>query len=178
MKNIVTLVSLFITISLYSQSPQKNDSIPVYNNYSNYKIPGKAKKYTDSFFERDTQHTLGPQYDILTTQADSLYLANNFKQAALTYAKAFEVTGGKGLVKHRYAAACAWAETGSADSAFEQLNRIATKGNYYNVPQITSEKHFQSLNRDKRWNPLIEIINRNMIAEQERLNKGLPRKNK
>jgi hypothetical protein len=119
---------------------------------------------------------LPQEYTSLANQGDSLFTMNNFKDAALIYARAFETFGGKGVVKHRYRAACSWAEIGNSDSAFAQLQRMATKGKYYNVPQITNEQHLQSLHTDSRWKPLIDLINKNMLEEQERLNKGLPQR--
>jgi hypothetical protein len=118
------------------------------------------------------------EYHSLTNQADSLFEAGKFNNAALKYMRAFEVAGGRGIVKHRYRAACSWAETSNIDSAFVQLNQIATKGKYPNMPQITSEKHFLSLHEDRRWKPLLAIINENMLAEQERLNRTIPKNNK
>jgi len=101
------------------------------------------------------------RYSYFSKKADSLYKAKDYKSAAFTYSKAFESLGWKGSQVHRYNAAGAWALAGFADSAFFQLDNIATKSNYLNYAQITSDPALISLHQDKRWKPLLEIIKQN-----------------
>jgi hypothetical protein len=114
------------------------------------------------------------EYLRLTKLADSLLEVKNYKEAAVMYSSAFAANKDMAAVKHRYFAACALAESGETDSAFVQLQRIAIKGKYYNYPQISQEAHFKTLYSDKRWAPLLTIIEKNMLEEQERLNKNKP----
>lgn len=67
----------------------------------------------------------------------------------------------EGSQVHRYNAAGAWALAGFADSAFFQLDNIATKSNYMNDAHIASDSALISLHQDKRWKPLLEIIKQN-----------------
>ncbi len=69
--------------------------------------------------------------------ADSLYNAKDYKKSAMTYSEAFKAIGWKGTSNDRYNAACSWALAGVPDSAFFQLDRIATKSNYTNLAHIT-----------------------------------------
>jgi hypothetical protein len=116
------------------------------------------------------------RYSYFSKKADSLYKVQEYKNAALTYSKAFQSLGWKGLPVHRYNAACAWALAGFADSAFFQLHNIATKANYTNYVQIMGDPALASLHRDKRWNPLLGIIKQNKEkadAAEAKLNKPL-----
>jgi hypothetical protein len=115
-----------------------------------------------------------PTYLALTAKADSLLEKKKYQDAAHTYLSAFSSNNGMAQVKHRYFLACAYAELGKADSAFIQLERIVSKGNYYNYPQITEETHFKKLYADSRWQPLLARIEARMKEEQEKLNKDIP----
>ncbi len=95
-------------------------------------------------------------------KADSLYKAKDYKNAAFTYSSAFKANDWKPApVSNRYNAACSWALANYPDSAFYQLNRIVTKGNYINYEQITTDADLNSLHNDKRWQPLLELIQQN-----------------
>lgn len=117
-----------------------------------------------------------PEYSRLTNLADSLFAQKQYRSSARTYLQAFAANKDMAQVKHRYFAACAWAEAGEADSAFIQLDRIAVKGRHFNYPQISKDLHFQKLYADKRWEPLLAIIQENMKKEQEHMNQNVPKK--
>lgn len=116
---------------------------------------------------------LPQEYLHLVKVADSLYHKKEFKRAADTYSSAFEVNGWKGTSADRYNAACSWALAGVPDSAFFQLDRIATKMNYTNYRHINADADLKLLHKDKRWKPLLEKIRQNKEKEQADLNKPL-----
>ncbi len=113
------------------------------------------------------------QYSDFVKKADSLYKVKDYKNSALNYSSAFKANGWKDFIKDRYNAACSWALSGNADSAFFQLNRIATKVNYSNYEHITTDSDLDGLHRDKRWLPLIELIKQNKDKAEANLNKPL-----
>lgn len=113
------------------------------------------------------------KYSSLVKKADSLYRAKDYKNSAYQYSEAFESNGWKALATDRYNAACSWALSGVADSAFFQLNRIATKSNYTNYGHITTDTDLNSLHQDKRWAPLLEKIKQNKEKAEANLNKPL-----
>lgn len=112
-------------------------------------------------------------YSFYSKKADSLLNAKNFKEAAITYSKAFESIEWKGAQIHRYNAACAWALAEMPDSAFYQLNNIATKAKYTDYVHIVIDTSLYSLHQDKRWEPLIEIIKQNKDKDDSNLNQPL-----
>ncbi|MBK6355036.1 MAG: hypothetical protein IPF46_17005 [Saprospiraceae bacterium] len=112
-------------------------------------------------------------YFDLVTNADSLYNAKDFRSSANKYSDAFKANGWKGLSNDRYNAACSWALAAVPDSAFFQLDRIATKSNYTNYGHITTDPDLNSLHNDNRWKPLIEKIKQNKDKAEVSLNKPL-----
>ena len=113
------------------------------------------------------------EYFTLVKTADALYNAQDFKNSALTYSEAFKSNGWKGLPNDRYNAACSWALAGVADSAFFQLNIIASKANYSNYGHITTDPDLNTLHSDNRWQALLKIIKYNKDKAEENLNKPL-----
>src|SRR5687767_12893288 len=100
-----------------------------------------------------TQLTMAqsPEYLKLIRRADSLYRAKDFRGSASAYSKAFRLNGWKGRSGDRYNAACSWALSEAFDSAFFQLNKIATSMNYQNYAHITTDPDLKGLHADGRW---------------------------
>jgi hypothetical protein len=113
------------------------------------------------------------EYFDLVKKADSLYNAKDFRNSANKYSEAFKANGWKGFPDDRYNAACSWALTAVPDSAFFQLDRIATKSNYTNYEHITTDPDLNSLHNDNRWKPLLEKIKQNKDKAEANLNKPL-----
>ena len=113
------------------------------------------------------------EYLKLIKKGDSLYNAKEFKMSAEVYSSAFKVNGWKGRSGDRYDAACSWALVNNADSAFFQLNRIATKADFKNYKHITGDTDLNSLHADPRWLPALEIIKQNKEKAEVNLNKPL-----
>lgn len=106
-------------------------------------------------------------------KAEEYYDTKDYKKSAEYYSKAFAANGYKGLPDDRYNAACSWALTGNADSSFDQLERIATKGLYSDLSHLTTDRDLVSLYNDKRWEPLIALVKKNKDKKEEGLNKPL-----
>jgi hypothetical protein len=113
------------------------------------------------------------RYGKLTHIADSLYKAKKYLKSGQLYSEAFKLQGWKGSVNDRYNAACSWALAHVADSAFANLQRIASKGKYSNYDHITSDPDLTSLHADARWLPIIELVRQNKEEDEKYLNKGL-----
>ncbi len=114
-----------------------------------------------------------PAYNKLVHQADSLYASGDYKNSALTYSAAFKANDWKATSNDRYNAACSWALSGQPDSAFFNLNRVATLMDYRNYAHITADTDLNSLHKDKRWEPLIAVIKANKEKAEAHLNKPL-----
>jgi len=87
-----------------------------------------------------------------------------YKHSAFMYSSAFKVNDWKGLAHHRYKAACSWALANYPDSAFFQLNRIATKSNFKEYTDLLNDEDFKALHNDSRWLPLLDIVKQNKYA--------------
>ncbi len=101
------------------------------------------------------------EYGTLVSKAYSLYEQKDFLASAQTYTAAFRSNEWKGLPNDRYNAACSWALAGSSDSAFFQLNRIATKSNYANFSHMIGDADLTKLHSDPRWEPLCQLVRAN-----------------
>lgn len=115
------------------------------------------------------------EYYNLIKQADSLYKVKAYTKSAFTYSSAFRVNNGMGIVTDRYNAACSWALANYPDSAFFQLNRISSKGNYMNYNAIISDSDLNSLHNDNRWMPILDAIKKNKKNAESNLNQALIR---
>ncbi|MGQ0828016.1 MAG: DUF6624 domain-containing protein [Bacteroidota bacterium] len=116
---------------------------------------------------------LPEKYYHFIKQADSLYQEKDYKNSAITYSKAFKTIGWKGIPDDRYNAACSWALANYPDSAFFQLNRIATKANYKDYYHVTTDPNLVSLHKDDRWKSLLEIVKMNKYKAEIFLNRAL-----
>ena len=116
---------------------------------------------------------ISQEYFDLVKNAYSLYNSKDYKTSAETYTKAFKSNGWKGLSNDRYNAACSWALASVPDSAFFQLNRIATLMNYTNLGHISTDSDLFSLHDDNRWKPLLEKIKQNKDKVEAKWNKPL-----
>lgn len=113
------------------------------------------------------------EYYDFVGKAEILYKAKDYKNSAVAYSLAFKANGWKGISEDRYNAACSWALANFIDSAFFQLNRIATKGNFADYTRVTTDADLNLLHDDKRWQPLLEIIKQNKEKAEIGLNKPL-----
>jgi hypothetical protein len=116
---------------------------------------------------------ISQEYFDLVKKAESLYDAKDFRNSANKYSDAFKANSWEGLTIDRYNAACSWALAAVPDSAFFQLDRIATKANYTYYEHITIDPDLNSLHNDNRWKPLLEKIKQNKDKAEANLNKPL-----
>lgn len=105
--------------------------------------------------------------------AEKLYDAKDYKNAGLNYSEAFKTLGWKGIPNDRYNAACSYALANMPDSAFFQLNVIASKSNYSNYNHISTDEDLLNLHHDKRWTALLELIKSNQEKKEKNYNKEL-----
>ena len=95
-------------------------------------------------------------------QGDSLYKAKNYNYAAIAFADGIRVEGPTASTGRYRSSAAAWALAGKADSAFHYLRLISgsDKTNKVLARNIEYGEDFISLNKDKRWQPLVDQINK------------------
>ncbi len=121
-----------------------------------------------------TSHAqLSPEYADWVKKAMAFYDAKQYKQSAEAFSHAFESNGWKGMPDDRYNAACSWAQAGNKDSAFFQLNKIATKSNYTDIGHLLVDADLVSLHNDPRWKTLCDLVQQNKDKAEEGLNKPL-----
>jgi hypothetical protein len=113
------------------------------------------------------------EYYEFITKAEKLYEEKEYKNSALSYSAAFKTLGWKGIPNDRYNAACSFTLANMVDSAFFQLNVIATKSNYSNYAHISTDEDLLNLHNDNRWNPLLELIKSNKEKKEINYNKEL-----
>lgn len=101
------------------------------------------------------------KYDAIIRKADSLYQVKDYKNSALAFSNAFNSSNSKITINHRYNAACSYALGNNADSAFFNLNYIATQMNYNKYGHIKTDPDLKLLHTDRRWEPLIGTIKAN-----------------
>lgn len=101
------------------------------------------------------------KYDVLIRKADSLYQVKDYKNSALAFSNAFNSSNSKITINHRYNAACSYALANNPDSAFFNLNYIATQMNYSKYGHIKSDPDLKSLYIDSRWELLIGKVKAN-----------------
>ncbi|MCE3280168.1 MAG: hypothetical protein K0S44_2359 [Bacteroidetes bacterium] len=112
------------------------------------------------------------KYRSLLKKADTFYRTKNYKTASATYTQAFKLNSWKASSDERYNAACAFALAEIPDSAFYYLKMIVKNG-YVKHEQIANDPDLRSLQKDKRWNPLIETVKVNIKNKEAKLNKAL-----
>jgi hypothetical protein len=117
--------------------------------------------------------SLSPEYSQLVKKAEALYNAKDYKASAMIYADAFKANGWKATIDDRYNAACSWALSGNADSAFYHLERIAAKMEYSDYQHITHDSDLNSLHNDSRWASMLAIVQKNKDKAEANLNKPL-----
>lgn len=101
------------------------------------------------------------KYDALIRKADSLYQVKDYKNSALAFSSAFNISNSKITINHRYNAACSYALANILDSAFFNLNHIATHMNYSKFGHIKTDPDLKSLYSDSRWETLIGLVKAN-----------------
>ncbi len=116
-------------------------------------------------------------YNSITTNADKHFKNKNFADAATLYEAAFMLNENKGMVKHRFNAACSYTALNNFDKAFDNLNRIVFGAGFYNQHVFLSYDCLKPLQKDKRWAAVMEGLNKNMQAVQQNLMRDTEIKN-
>ena len=95
-------------------------------------------------------------YD-LVKKATHLYLSKEYKNSGINYSIAFKTSEKSIMLTDRFNAARSWTLAGYPDSAFIQLETIIHE-KCSPFQHIITERDFDTLHSDKRWNPLCETI--------------------
>lgn len=119
--------------------------------------------------------TPSDKYQSLLKKADTYYRVKNYKTAAATYTQAFKLNHWKASSDERYNAACAFALAGIPDSTFYHLIFIVRFNGYSKYEQIANDADLRSIQKDKRWKPLLDMVKLNIKNKEAKLNKVLIR---
>ena len=93
-------------------------------------------------------------------KADTLYMAKDFKNAAIAYNAGIKLQGAAAGFSSYLLAASSWTLASSPDSAFYLLDVVSTneKLTQTDYKNIESAKDLATLHSDKRWKPLLATI--------------------
>ncbi len=106
-------------------------------------------------------------------KGDSLYEAKDYKNSALAYTAGIRGKGNEALLSRYTFCAALWSLAGASDSAFHYLGIISKsdKISSNDVNRIKSDSDFNSIKKDKRWQPIIEKAieqaKKNRFAQEE-----------
>ena len=178
MKKIILLsviISLHFPI-LFAQNKQLKDSTIILPGdiYSNFSKENYRRTKPVSFFitkdKNDSIKILSFDYNGVISTCDKFYKKKDFKNAANCYVQAFNDNNDLGKVDDRLKAACCFSMIDNKDSAFIQLYRIVVKGGYTNIEELNSIEYLKSLHKDKRWEDIIGLINKNRTELINKMN--------
>lgn len=113
------------------------------------------------------------EYATLIEEAVKQYENKKYAEAGFTYSEAFMGRGDKGEINDRYNAACAYALGHLPDSAFKQLQRIATLGKFTRIEQLEQDSDLITLHTDVRWKEITEAVKENKAMAEKSLDKAL-----
>ena len=121
------------------------------------------------------QQEVSKDYPDLIKKADAYYQSKDYKNAALAFSSAFKSNGWKGTPMDRYNAACAWSLAKVPDSAFFNLFRLANRMKFTDINRLETDPDFKSLQTDKRWQTLLEVVHKNKDSAEVNFNKPVVR---
>lgn len=98
----------------------------------------------------------------LCTTADSLYKSKNYLNSALKFNQAFKLYKKQKINElYIYNSSCSLALAGKKKESFKQLFFLAKEKKYFKLSDISSDIDLISLQNDKKWIELLEIIKKN-----------------
>jgi len=113
------------------------------------------------------------KYMNLISIANKFYDNHNFLQSGNAYDAAFKSKNGKGLKRDLYNAACSWALANNKNKSFFYLNALVKDYKWSDSLRMSNDSDLVSLQSDNRWQPLIQIVMKNIKEKDSRLNKPL-----
>lgn len=106
---------------------------------------------------------LPKEYIEFAAKADTALFNGDYDKAISLYKFAFSQNNGMAKVIHRYKLAAAFTQLNLFDSAFVQLDRIATKGKFKEYDIIANDFLFLPLHEDARWKAILEKVRLNFL---------------
>lgn len=113
------------------------------------------------------------KYQKLTQQAHEFYKSKNYLASAQKYNEALALTGGKSFFTDRYDAACSWALANVPDSAFPHLVKLIEDNEIKNFSYFKDDSNLKSLQKDKRWQELLDLIQQKKDEAEKDFDKPL-----
>ncbi|MCA6435994.1 MAG: hypothetical protein IM600_17095 [Bacteroidetes bacterium] len=121
------------------------------------------------------QEKLPVEYFDNIKKADAHYQSKDYKKAAFSFSSAFKSNGWKGTPNDRWNAACCWSLAKIPDSAFFNLFRLANKMQFTDINRLITDTDLNSLHADKRWQTLLEVVQKNKDSSEVNFNKPVVR---
>ena len=117
--------------------------------------------------------SFGQTYNSLISEADSLYQAKDYKHSIEKYVVAFKIE--KTSPSDLYNAACSAALLGDQKKAFKWLN-LALENGWSNVQHLKSDSDLNSLHQNKKWNKLVDDMQKVVDLREANYDKPLQAK--
>ena len=117
--------------------------------------------------------SFGQTYKSLISEADSLYQAKDYKHSIEKYDVAFKIE--KTSPGDLYNAACSAALFGDQKKAFKWLN-LALENGWSNVQHLKSDSDLNSLHQNKKWNKLVDDMQKVVDLREANYDKPLQAK--
>jgi hypothetical protein len=117
--------------------------------------------------------SFGQTYKSLIYEADSLYQAKDYKHSIEKYDVAFKIE--KTSPGDLYNAACSAALSGDHKKAFKWLN-LALENGWSNVQHLKSDSDLISLHQNKKWNKLVDDMQKVVDLREANYDKPLQAK--
>lgn len=99
-------------------------------------------------------------YNKLVNEAKQHYIQKHYREAAGTYARAFQENGNRGSSEDGMNAARCWILCGETDSSFHHLERLAKAG-FTGSLELRRDSTFSALYADARWANLLKKADQN-----------------
>lgn len=105
------------------------------------------------------------EYNHMIGLADKAYNDGDFESSRDQLLMAIESYPDRVTIGVRYNLACMYALTGDKDNSFDLLDQVV-EDDYSNLNHISSDKDFNSLHDDPRWNEVLLKVKENMIKKE------------
>ncbi|HUS00566.1 MAG TPA: hypothetical protein VMY77_02500 [Chitinophagaceae bacterium] len=123
-----------------------------------------------------TSTLFGQTYNYFWNKGDSLYAAKDYKNSAIAYSSAVNLSPQDTSLWEHWMVARSWAMASYPDSAFYHLNFISNSNEFANFDNILTTESFASLHTDSRWsnfkNKMLSNYRNAAITYSTRIRRG------
>lgn len=108
------------------------------------------------------------QYKGMIKKAEAYYNNKQYKESADMYQAAFHSGSKMVMISDHYNASLSMAHAGMYDSAFYQLNEVATIGEFADCDYLKKDTDLFSLHNDPRWDSICSKVLENKVKKDKK----------